>query len=172
MGVANNEANPLDPNLSSLLVDASAFIALFDPVDQYHQQAAAFRDAFILRYKIKLFTTNYIHSETMSHLSHLPLESLRLLDHLIRKPSTHSPLKFKLLWVTKATIEKAITIFFKYLEHRFSIVDCTSLALMEEYEIPSAFTFDDHFKIYTYQKGYDNSRRGFWKLPEMWRQLV
>ncbi len=167
MGVARNEANSLETSLSSLLVDASAFIALFDPADQYHRQAVAFRDGFILQYNIQLFTTNYIYLETMSHLSYLPPESLRRLDSLIRKPSTYASPKFKQIWVKKTTVEKAIPIFFKYLEHGFSIVDCTSLVLMEEYEIPSAFTFDDHFKIYTYQKGYDNLKRGFWKLPEM-----
>ena len=164
--------HPLDTSRSSLMVDASAFIALFDPADQYHHQAVTFRDAFILQYNIQLFTTNYIYSETMSHLSHLSSEKLRNLDSLIRKPSAHDPLKFKQIWVKKATIEKAISIFFKYLEHGFSIVDCTCLVLMEEYGIPSAFTFDDHFKIYTYQKGYENSQRGFWKLPEMLLEYI
>ena len=148
------------------MVDASALIALFDPADQYHEQALNFRDAFILRYDIHLFTTNYVYSEAMSHLTHLPVEVLRRLDAFIRFPTDGSPLRMKQLWVKKSTIEKAIPIYFKYIKRDFSITDCTCFVLMEEYGIRAAFTFDDDYKIYTYQRGHA-VKGGFWKLPEM-----
>jgi len=155
-----------------LLVDTSALIALFDSADQYHQQALTFRDTFILRYSIKLFTTNYIYSEAMSHLTHLPIEALQRLDGLIRTPPTHDPLGMEQLWVKDTTLKKAIPIYFKYLDQDFSITDCTSLILMQEHGIPAAFTFDDNYKIYRYRRGHGRSNRGFWKLPEMLQEYI
>jgi len=159
--------HPVQHQEHRLLVDASALIALFDSADQYHHQAITFRDVFILRYSIKLFTTNYIYSEAMSHLTHLRIEALQRLDALIRTPPARDPLKMKQLWVKDTTIKKAIPIYFKYLEQDFSITDCTSFILMQEHDIPAAFTFDDNYKIYKYRRGHERSRRGFWKLPEM-----
>ena len=148
-----------------LLLDASALIALFDHRDQYHEQAINFRDSFILNYGIHLFTTNYVHAEVMSHLTHLPEIVLRQIDTLIRTPRASDPLKIEQLQVNPATVEKAIRIYFKYIEQDFSITDCTCFILMQENGIPAAFTFDDDYKIYTYQRG--QQKMGFWKLPEM-----
>jgi len=148
-----------------LLLDASAFIALFDHRDQYHEQAINFRDSFILRYDIHLFTTNYVHVEVMSHLTHLPVEVLRQIDTLIRTPLASDPLKMEQLQVDPTTVEKAMRIYFKYIEQDFSITDCTCFILMQENGILAAFTFDDDYKIYTYQRG--RQGMGFWKLPEM-----
>jgi predicted nucleic acid-binding protein len=56
-------------------------------------------------------------------------------------------------------------IYSKYIGQHFSITDCTCFVLMQENRIPAAFTFDDDYKIYTYQRGRQMMR--FWKLPEM-----
>lgn len=150
-----------------MFVDTSAFVALFDNADQYHKQAVTFRDTFILRYKLRLLTSNYIYSEAMSRLTHLPIKVLQQLDALIRNPPlAGAPIEIEQLWVKKDTVVKAVPIYFRYIEQRFSITDCTSLILMEKHDIRAAFTFDDHFKIYTYNKGY-GVKAGFWKLPEM-----
>jgi len=146
-------------------LDASALIALFDHRDQFHEQAINFRDSFILRYDVHLFTTNYVHAEVMSHLTHLPVGVLRQIDTLIRTPPASDPLKIEQLQVDPTTVDKATRIYFKYIEQDFSITDCTCFVLMQENGIPAAFTFDDDYKIYTYQRG--RQKTGFWKLPEM-----
>jgi len=148
-----------------LLLDASAFIALFDHRDRYHEQAINFRDSFILHYDIHLFTTNYVHAEVMSHLTHLPVEVLRQIDTLVRTPRASDPLRVEQLQVDPTTVEKAIRIYFKCIEQDFSITDCTCFVLMQENRISAAFTFDDDYKIYTYRRG--QQKMGFWKLPEM-----
>ncbi len=159
---------PSDRSKHRLMVDSSALMALFDPSDQsLHRRAVTFRDSFILRYDVQLFTTDYIYSEAMSHLTHLPIETLQRIDAIIRTPPVGDPLKMNQLLVTKAIVQKAIPIYFKYLEHDFSITDCTTFVLMMSHNINLVFTFDDDYKIYTYQRGYESQKRGFWKLPEM-----
>jgi uncharacterized protein len=148
-----------------LMVDSSALMALFDVDDYYHKEAVRFRDSFILNYEVELFTTNYIYSETMSHLTHLSEPVLRKLDLAIRSPSPNDPLVIKQLWVDDKIIQEAIPIYFKYLELDFSITDCTSFILMQKNGIFAAFSFDKDYKIYTYKKGYE--KQSFWKLPEM-----
>ena len=148
-----------------LMVDTSAIIAIYDTRDQFHQQALEFRDQFILKYEVRLFTSNYIYSEAMSHLTHLPSEKLREIDQLIHKPSQSDMFRIQELWVNKSTIDKALPIFFQYKEHNFSVTDCTSFILMHENKISAAFTFDSDYIIYTYLDGKD--RKAFWKLPEM-----
>jgi len=149
-----------------LLVDASAFIALFNPQaqPQLHEQAINFRDSFILKYDVQLFTTNYVHTEVMSHLTHLPVDVLKQIDTLMRV-STTDPFRIIQFQVDPATVEKAMQIFFRYTEQDFSLTDCTCFVLMQENGIDAAFTFDDDYKIYVYRQG--QQKMGFWKLPEM-----
>jgi predicted nucleic acid-binding protein len=150
---------------NKLLLDASAFMAVFDPQDPYHKEAVNFRDDFIIRYDFRLFTTNLVHSEVMSHLTHLPVEVLKQIDKLIRNPQADSPLRIEQLHVNPTTVERAVQVYFRYLELDFSITDCTCFILMQDNGIDAAFTFDDDYKIYTYRQG--NRKMGFWKLPEM-----
>ncbi len=148
-----------------LLVDATAFIALFDHRDQYYEEAINFRDNFILRYDIRLFTTNYVHAEVMSHLTHLPVGALRQVDMLIRASKKNDSFRIEQLQVDSTTVEKAMQIYFRYIEQDFSITDCSCFVLMQERGIRAAFTFDDDYKIYTYRQG--RQKIAFWKLPEM-----
>lgn len=160
-----NKRHLEEENAHKIMVDTSALMALFNPEDQYHEEAISFRDNFILLYKVKLFTTNYIYSETMSHLTMLGPKVLKRLDHTIRTPPKDDPLGMTEIWVEKNIIPEAVQIYFKYLEHDFSITDCTTFVLMKKHNILAAFSFDDDYKVFKYQKGY--GWRGFCKLPEM-----
>jgi predicted nucleic acid-binding protein len=157
----------ISPNRGrKLFVDTSAFVALFDNKDYYHKPAITFRDKFLLRYNFNLLTSSYIYSETMNHLSHLPIKSLRQIDAIFNNQPSGYPFKIEQLWVTKDIVDKAVQVYFRYIEQQFSIPDCTSFILMEKHDIGAAFAFDEHYKIYTYNKGH-GVKSGFWKLPEM-----
>lgn len=148
-----------------LMVDSSALIALFDETDQFHKQAISFRDTFILNYRVELYTSNYIYAEVMSHLTKIPIDRLRTLDRIIRSPSTNDPFYINQFWIDRPTLDKALSIYFKYKDNDFSIADCTSFILMQINKITAAFAFDDDYKIYIYREG--NMKKAFWKLPEM-----
>ena len=147
------------------MIDASAFIALFDKSDQFHQEAIAFRDSFILTYRVSLFTTNYIYSEVMSHLTHLSYDLLRDIEQLIHPDSGGTTLRIQELWVERDTVDRAVPVYFAYKDNDFSISDCTAFILMQENRISAAFSFDEDYKVYVYRQGY--AKKSFWILPEM-----
>ena len=152
------------------MIDSSALIALFDKRDQYHRQAIHFRDNYLLKYNFSLYTSNYVYSEVMSHLTYLPSSILESLDDMIRNSSSRSSYVIKQLWVTKSILDKSIPIFFNYLDLDFSITDCTCFTLMQTNDINAAFSFDDDFKIYKYAHGH--TKKFFWKLPEMFQSYL
>ena len=51
-------------------------------------------------------------------------------------------------YLTKETLREAWHIFKSFSDKEFSFTDCTSFALMERFQIKTAFTFDDHFNQY------------------------
>jgi predicted nucleic acid-binding protein len=52
--------------------------------------------------------------------------------------------------VTSADLVKARRIADEWSDHSFSLVDCTTFALMERLEIRDAIAFDSHFRIYRF----------------------
>ena len=152
------------PRLHKLMVDASAIIALFDTSDQFHSQATSFRDDFILKYRVSLFTTNYIYAEAMSHLTHLPYDSLHEIERIIHKTSDTDLFHIQEFWVDRDTLDRALPTYFSYKDNDFSITDCTTFIVMQDNRILAAFSFDDDYRIYVYREGHQ--KKNFWKLPE------
>ena len=151
--------------LHKFMVDASAIIALFDKSDQFHSQATSFRDDFILKYSVSLFTTNYIYAEAMSHLTHLPCDLLNEIERVIHQTSDTDLFHIQEFWVDRDTLDRALPIYFRYRDNDFSIIDCTTFIVMQDNCISAAFSFDDDYRIYVYSEGYH--KKSFWKLPEM-----
>lgn len=55
--------------------------------------------------------------------------------------------------ITALDLERAWEIFNAYDDQDFSLVDCTSFALMERLKIIDAFTFDFHFSVFRSKTG-------------------
>jgi predicted nucleic acid-binding protein len=55
-------------------------------------------------------------------------------------------------WVSESIFEKALDMFKKTSDSRWSFTDCTSFALMKDLSITEAFTFDNHFTQVGFQK--------------------
>ncbi|MBL7075114.1 PIN domain-containing protein [candidate division KSB1 bacterium] len=123
-------------------VDSSAWIALYDRDDQYHQRASQFLKTYKGR-PVTYHTSDYIIDESITHLRYtVGLEaSIKLWDSLFSSPVIliHA--------IDSALRDSAWKIFCQYSAINFSFTDATSFALMQNLRIRKAFTFDHHFSV-------------------------
>jgi predicted nucleic acid-binding protein len=122
-------------------IDTVAFYALADKTDKYNQRA---KNYYNENYKPGYFiTSSFVFSESWTLIHHkLDKSAARAFWEKIR-----SGVIF-LQHVTPLDLERAWEIFNKYDDQDFSLVDCTSFAMMERLKIFEAFTFDSHFSIF------------------------
>jgi len=124
-------------------VDTSAFYALADDDDQYHEQAKDVYES--LKGEAQLVTTDYVLLECWYLMNnHLGREeALQFWDGLTSG-------MVEIVDLDLLIRKKAREIIEDYSDQDFSLVDATSFALMEQGGIERAFTFDSHFQIYRF----------------------
>ncbi len=124
-----------------LFVDTSAWIALNDKNDQYHQKAAA-KGLEIKKQKIEMITSEYIIDESITLIRYRVSHRAAVVfgDSLLSSGIVN------IVNITDADRFKAWEIFKKYDDKELSFTDCTSFVLMKNLGISKAFAFDDHFK--------------------------
>lgn len=126
------------PLRTSIFVDTSAFFALADRTDRFHNLAIRSVEAN----ECLLLTSNFVVFETITlirmRLGHEPAVKFgrRLLNEAVTP----------IIRVTSADERKAWETFRRWHDKRFSFVDCTSFALMQRLGIQTAFAFDDDFR--------------------------
>ena len=130
----------------SIFVDTGAFYALADSGDKHHQRAKTY---YVTNIKSGLFLTS----------EYVFVESWALIHHKLGKAASQKFWEtirtnaFSLQRITALDIERAWEIFNKYGDQDFSLVDCTSFAIMERLNIVDAFTFDQHFSVFRSKTG-------------------
>lgn len=124
----------------AVMVDTSAYFAIIDKGDSFHFDALHFVKANTL----PTVTTNYLLVETLN------LINQRLGHHYAVEigKKLFDPLRTDVIKVSDQDMLKAWHIFQRYDDKSFSFTDCTTFAVMERLNIRSAFTFDEHFKMY------------------------
>jgi len=124
-----------------LFVDTSAWLALDDENDQYHEKAVA-KSSEIKRLRIELITSEYIIDESITLIRYRVSHKAAIIfgDSLL------SSRIVKILNVTNEDRLKAWEMFKKYEDKDLSFTDCTSFILMRNLRLQKAFAFDDHFK--------------------------
>lgn len=132
--------------ISISFVDTSAFYALDDSDDANHEEAIKIRRG-IRNGKLqirRLYTSNYILDETLT-LIRMHLGHSQAIDfgERIRKSRIVNVVR-----ISAEVEEKAWVIFKKHKDKRYSFTDCTSFALMEEFGVKNAFSFDRNFEQY------------------------
>ncbi|MBU4305218.1 MAG: PIN domain-containing protein [Candidatus Omnitrophica bacterium] len=123
-----------------IFVDTSAFVALFDKKDQYHQKATTY--FFGLGSNLaQLHTSNYVIDETITRIriqdGHKA--AVEFTEHFFRSKIFYNH------YVNEDIERNAFEFFKKYADKELSFTDCTSFALMKQLRITKAFTFDDDF---------------------------
>ena len=120
-------------------MDTSAWFALADASDEWHQRA---RDAYPLLLKDgRLITTNLVLAETYTLMRYALgwSNAIAFLDLIKSSPRIE---------VTRAdgeTEDVALAILRQYRDQRFSYTDGVSFAVMKALSLEEAFTFDRHF---------------------------
>jgi len=129
-----------------IFVDTSAFYALADCSDAHHQEA---RKVYLARLKEAVwYTSDLVLAECWLLLHHrLGSEAARTFWQSIRRGVV------RLTCVEPLDLDRAWQISERFLDQGFSLVDCTSFALMERLSIEQAFTYDHHFAVYRYGPG-------------------
>lgn len=122
----------------NLFIDTSAFLAVLNANDRFHQPARAAWNE-ILSSDTVLFTSNYILLETTTLLQHrFGIEAVRLFESDIR------PI-LELGWVEETIHQQAMSALLVANRRELSLVDCTSFELMRQLGLDIVFTFDPHF---------------------------
>ena len=121
-----------------VLVDTSAWFALYVPDDQDHSSAFQWYEAN----NQPLLTTDYIIDELLT-LLRFRGELRRSLDVAQDLTTT---LEIPIERITPADFDAAIGVFQRFGDRRWSFTDCTSRVVMERLGIRQAFSFDEHFR--------------------------
>lgn len=129
-----------------VFVDAGPWIALVDPHDQWRTHALRVMKGFQETNRT-LITSNLVLMEAYSAL--------------VGRVERSAIAKFRATLRSSAIIrvervdafleESAWQLFMRYDDKAVGMVDCTSFAIMEQWQITEAFTFDRHFKQVGFQ---------------------
>lgn len=142
----------------NVFVDTSAFYALADESDRNHRRAKA---AYGKLTRERLVTTDHVLVECWFLIgSRLGRDAAIEFWDALRSGIV------RVVEVTASDLDRAHAIIEQFPDQTLSLVDATSLAVMEREEIETAFAFDAHFRVYRFGK--TNERR-FSIVPEQGR---
>lgn len=122
-----------------IFADTSAFYALVDKSDQFHETATESLTK-ILQNEIPLFTSNYIIVETISLLQRrIGMDAVKVFINQIIPT-------LKVEWINFRIHQKTMSKFLRINRRKLSFVDCSSFVIMEENHVEQAFANDKHFE--------------------------
>jgi len=125
-----------------IFVDTSAWIAIINLRDKYHLAAKEFYGD-VLAQKRRLLISNLVVSETYTNLvrklgHHKAIFFLSMIE---QSPSVQC------IWPGEEIDTRARGILRRYDDQDFSYADAVSFALMKQWNLTEAFTFDHHFAV-------------------------
>lgn len=135
-----------------IFVDTSAWFALKDPKDRFHDEAVVFYDEIATGKHGSLLVSDYILDETATLLMDVKGKEVAatFLNEALGSKSV------RLVWVDPQLFYQALNTFKSRSERQWSFTDCTSFELMHRLKIKGAFAFDRHF-----------DEAGFDRLPKV-----
>ena len=127
---------------NTLFVDTGAWFALADKSDQYHSRAVKVYPELLSSFH-HLTTTNLVIAETYILIRHTIgyQPAIRFLSSIAASPRVIK------IYSDNVLEEAAEYILRQYQDQDFSYTDAVSFAVMKQYEIIEAFSFDRHFVI-------------------------
>ncbi|MDW7738838.1 MAG: PIN domain-containing protein [Bacillota bacterium] len=125
-----------------IFTDTSAFAALFNIKDGYHNQAIKIFKK-LSEQNAALVTTNIIRLET--HALLLSKANRDLAMQFLEEQSWHVE------WVTFEDENNALKLLKKNNDKNYSLTDAVSFVVMNRLSLNEAFTFDRHFQQYGFK---------------------
>jgi predicted nucleic acid-binding protein len=127
-------------NGTQILVDSDAFVGLLLEKDAHHERSARLF-AEVASQGASIVTNSFVVSETATVLSHrVGQEVARLfLDEVIEQG------RFPTVFVTEALQQQAIEIFKMQESRGTSMTDCVNVAIMQQLQISTIFSFDTFY---------------------------
>jgi predicted nucleic acid-binding protein len=125
-----------------IFIDTGAFIARYLVRDQHHQDGVSYWRS-LQNSGRRCFTTNFVLDETITFLARRATYQFAAerADRFYRSD------QITILRPELSDELSAIELFGKYSDQSVSFTDCISFAMMDKFNIESAFTFDHHFRI-------------------------
>jgi predicted nucleic acid-binding protein len=123
----------------NIYIDTSAFLAVLNANDRFHQPA---RDVWaeLLSSSALLFSSNYVTLETTAVLQNrFGIEVVRLFENDVLPV-------VELLWVDETLHKQGMGALLTANRKDLSLVDCVSFELMRQVGLETAFTFDPFWR--------------------------
>jgi len=126
---------------NTIFVDTAAWIALVNKDDEFHLEAVALHQKFMIQ-NYPLLTTDYVLTELANGLSkgYMRKATIKLIEKI--KASD----RCEVIHVDKSLFEKGWEIYKTYQDKEWSLTDCISFIVMRERGFREAFTSDHHFE--------------------------
>lgn len=128
-----------------IFVDSGAWIAFFDPTDQYHNDAVTIY-ADLKRQRARFLTTDYVLDETITRLRYDVSHSVAV-QFLDLIESVEKTGVLTIAEIDKTLFQEAKRLFRQYDSAKLSFTDCTSFAVCQKHKISETYAFDDHFAM-------------------------
>jgi len=124
--------------VEKVFIDTSAFYALMDRSDKYHQSASKLWAHFLEKdYFLK--TSNYVTVETLALLQNrLGFEAADLWSRDVLGI-------VETIWIDEVIHNLAFEIWLSLGRRKLSLVDCASFVIMRQNKMEKVFGFDKHF---------------------------
>lgn len=125
-----------------IFVDTSAWLALADAHDRFHNSAREFQRRIVRGEFGKQVTSNYVMTETITIVRRrLGLAPAVALANAVRAGG-----ETVLFWVEPVHHQEAMDLMESRADKTWSLTDCTSFVLMRSLNIRDAFAFDQDFE--------------------------
>ncbi|PKO05108.1 MAG: VapC toxin family PIN domain ribonuclease [Chloroflexi bacterium HGW-Chloroflexi-3] len=133
----------------SIFIDTSAFLAILNKEDHFHQIAKRTWEEVNLSEEY-LICSNYVIIETISLLQkRFGIEALRIFENEVR------PI-IDIIWIDQTIHHAGMVVVLTTNQRKLSLVDCTSFEILRNIHVEKVFTLDSHF-----------SEQGFNIIPEL-----
>ncbi|MCW1967990.1 MAG: PIN domain-containing protein [Anaerolineae bacterium] len=130
--------------MRKVFVDTSAWVALLDSGDKYHEDAVE-KLKLIIQKRWQLITSSDVLDETYTLLL-MNTNYSQVIKFRQQLKHLASAQLLITQWVTPEISEQGWEIFARFNQDKqWSFTDCTSYAVMRNLDLDMAFTFDHHF---------------------------